>query len=58
VAGPSREAEFTDLPPGNYRFRVAAAYEGPWAEAEALALQVAPPFYRTAGFLAMATAAC
>lgn len=56
VAGPAREAVFTDLPSGNYRFRVAAAYEGPWAEAEGLALQVAPPFYRTAGFLAMATA--
>jgi signal transduction histidine kinase len=55
MAGPMREAVFTDLPGGSYRFRVAAAYEGPWTESPGLPIQVAPPFYRTLWFLAMAT---
>jgi signal transduction histidine kinase len=55
MAGSTREAIFTDPPPGDYRFRVAAAYEGPWLEAEGMSIHVAPPFYTTARFLAMAT---
>jgi len=49
---------FNDLPSGNYRFRVAATYEGPWSESQAAAISVAPPYYRTGWFLTgvMATA--
>jgi signal transduction histidine kinase len=56
MAGPAREAVFTDLPSGTYRFRVAAAYEGPWVEAQGMSISVAPPFYRTGWFLATSAA--
>jgi signal transduction histidine kinase/ligand-binding sensor domain-containing protein len=58
MAGSAREAVFNDLPSGNYRFRVAATYEGPWIESQAAAISVAPPYYRTGWFLTatMATA--
>ena len=58
MAGSAREAVFNDLPSGDYRFRVAATYEGPWSESQAAAISVAPPYYRTGWFLTgvMATA--
>jgi signal transduction histidine kinase/ligand-binding sensor domain-containing protein len=47
-AGPQRVATFSNLPPGDYRFRVAATTDGAWTESEAtFALVVPPPFYRT-----------
>ena len=46
MAGPAREAVFTDLPSGNYRFRLAGTHDGPWVEAPASIISVAPPFYR------------
>ncbi|HLJ11233.1 MAG TPA: two-component regulator propeller domain-containing protein [Planctomycetaceae bacterium] len=52
-AGSRREAFYTNLPPGSYRFRVSAAnLDGPWSEAEQpveLALQ--PYFYQTRWFI-------
>ena len=51
-----RGEHYTNLPPGRYRFRVAASNnDGVWAEEEAaLAFYVAPFFYQTYGFYALA----
>jgi ligand-binding sensor domain-containing protein/signal transduction histidine kinase len=51
----SRVASFPKLPPGEYRFRVAAANEdGVWNETGAsLAITVLPPFWRTWWFLTL-----
>jgi signal transduction histidine kinase len=57
MAGSAREAVFNDLPAGDYRFRVAATYDGPWVEAQASTISVAPPYYRTAWFLTSVMAA-
>ena len=57
MAGSAREAVFNDLPSGDYRFRVAATYEGPWTESQTAVFSVAPPYYRTGWFLASAVAA-
>jgi ligand-binding sensor domain-containing protein/signal transduction histidine kinase len=53
-AGSSRVARFNKLPPGRYRFHVAAANEdGIWNEAGAeLGVVVLPPFWRTWWFIA------
>lgn len=50
--GTARQAVYTNLPPGQYRFRVAASHDGsPWAEATlGVPLTVFPPFYRTTWF--------
>jgi ligand-binding sensor domain-containing protein/signal transduction histidine kinase len=55
-AGSRRNAYYTNLPPGRYRFRVQAANEnGIWNEAGAeVAFVIKPPFYRTLWFLALA----
>jgi signal transduction histidine kinase len=55
-AGSRRNAYYTNLPSGHYRFRVQAANEnGIWNEAGAeIAFAVKPPFYRTLWFLALA----
>jgi ligand-binding sensor domain-containing protein/signal transduction histidine kinase len=52
-AGTSREATYTNLRGGNYRFRVRAANaDGLWSSTEAtLAIAVTPPFWETAWFL-------
>ena len=52
-AGSRREAFYTNLPPGNYRFRVSAANpDGPWNEARrAVEFTLAPYFYQTPWFL-------
>jgi len=53
--GAGRVASFPKLPPGQYRFRVAAANEdGVWNEAgAALTITVLPPFWRTWWFLTL-----
>jgi ligand-binding sensor domain-containing protein/signal transduction histidine kinase len=55
-AGSRRNAYYTNLPPGHYRFRVKAANEnGIWNEAGAeVTFVIKPPFYRTLWFLALA----
>ncbi|WP_115527816.1 sensor histidine kinase [Xanthomonas arboricola] len=51
-AGTRREAAYTNLRPGHYRFRVLAANEdGVWNEQGAtLEIQIPPPFYLTTWF--------
>ncbi len=51
-AGSRREAFYTNLPPGTYRFHVrAASGTGPWSElAVPMQLTVKAPFYRTIWF--------
>lgn len=51
-AGTTRQATYTNLPPGNYRFHAAASHDGsPWAEATlGVPITVFPPFYRTTWF--------
>ena len=48
-AGTRREATYTNLPPGDYRFTVKAANsDGVWSNAPAsVALRIAPPWWRT-----------
>ena len=57
--GPGRTAEYTDLAPGPYTFRVRAVSEdGVWSERDAvLAFSVAPAFYQTAWFRLLCGAA-
>ena len=52
-AGTRREAFYTNLPPGNFRFRVAACSDDfPCSEASSpLSLQIAPSFYGRAWFV-------
>ena len=54
-AGARREAFYTNLPPGNYRFRVSAATrDAPWIESkDPVEFTVAPFFYQTRWFLPM-----
>jgi signal transduction histidine kinase/ligand-binding sensor domain-containing protein len=58
-AGTRRQAFYTDLAPGNYRFRVIAANNsGVWNEAgAALDFSVAPAYYQTNWFAALSVAA-
>ena len=53
-AGNRRFTYYANLPPGNYRFRVAARKtDGDWNEAQtAYEVDFRPPFYRTAVFRA------
>jgi len=53
-----REAQYTNLSPGQYRFRVTATTDGTWQEPEAtLAFTVRPPWYRTGTFYGVSAAA-
>ncbi len=54
-AGTRRQAFYTDLPPGNYTFRVIAANsDGVWNEAPAaLEFSIAPAYYQTNWFRAL-----
>jgi signal transduction histidine kinase/ligand-binding sensor domain-containing protein len=58
-AGAMRRAFYTDLPPGNYRFRVIAANDsGVWNEqGDTLAFSIAPAWWQTNGFRASCAAA-
>jgi signal transduction histidine kinase/ligand-binding sensor domain-containing protein len=52
-AGTRRQAFYTNLPPGEYRFRVRASNDGVPAEREAVwAFTLAPAFYQTGWFAA------
>ncbi|PWU01420.1 MAG: hypothetical protein C5B51_22770, partial [Terriglobia bacterium] len=57
--GNRRQAFYDDLPPRNYRFRVMASNnDGVWNEAgTSLDFSVAPAYYQTTWFLALAVAA-
>ncbi|WP_201314946.1 sensor histidine kinase [Dyella sp. EPa41] len=57
-AGSRRQAFYTDLPPGSYRFHVAARVgDGEWHEATApLAFTVKPAFYQTGMFMLLVVA--
>ena len=52
---PSAEAfkEYTNLDPGDYRFRVQAAVAGGWGPAAELGLSLRPAFWQTPGFAAL-----
>ncbi|MEW6157313.1 MAG: two-component regulator propeller domain-containing protein [Verrucomicrobiota bacterium] len=54
-AGVARQASYTTLPPGQYRFRVIACNNsGVWNETGAsVGLNVIPPFWRTSWFLTL-----
>ncbi|MGE3509450.1 MAG: two-component regulator propeller domain-containing protein [Vicinamibacterales bacterium] len=52
-AGSRRQAFYTNLQPGHYRFRVRASNDGVWSEREAVwAFELAPAFYETRWFAA------
>jgi signal transduction histidine kinase len=52
-AGTSRQAVYTNLRPGDYRFRVAAANkDGLWSEPAVWAFSLSPAFYETRWFFA------
>jgi signal transduction histidine kinase/ligand-binding sensor domain-containing protein len=53
-AGSSREATYTNVPSGDYLFRVSTTANGEWTEAARWAFSVAPPFYRTPSFITLA----
>jgi signal transduction histidine kinase/ligand-binding sensor domain-containing protein len=57
-AGTSRQVSYTNLPPGTYRFRVAASNgDGVWSEpGAALELGIQPMFYQTRWFYALSFA--
>ncbi len=57
-AGSRRQAFYTDLPPGTYRFRVAARLDGSaWQESPAaLSFTVLPAFYQTSLFTLLVVA--
>lgn len=58
-AGTRRTAFYTNIPPGNFRFRVIAANnDGVWnTDGATLEIVVVPPFYRTWWFYALAALA-
>lgn len=58
-AGAATQAVYANVPPGDYRFRVAAAIDNhAWTESAApLALSIAPAFYQTWWFLALSVCA-
>jgi signal transduction histidine kinase/ligand-binding sensor domain-containing protein len=58
-AGTIRQASYTNLPPGDYRFRVAASRnDGVWNEAASTwAFTIEPMFYQTRWFYAICAAA-
>ena len=51
-AGNVREASFSSVPSGDYRFRVSTTANGEWTEAVGWEFSLAPPFYRTRDFAA------
>jgi signal transduction histidine kinase/ligand-binding sensor domain-containing protein/DNA-binding response OmpR family regulator len=59
-AGTRREASYTQVPPGQYRFEVmAAGPDGGWSRPATIAVEVIPRFYETLWFQALCVlAAC
>jgi signal transduction histidine kinase/ligand-binding sensor domain-containing protein len=51
--GNVREATYSNVPSGDYRFRVSTTANGEWTEAARWEFSVAPPFYRTREFAAL-----
>lgn len=50
-AGARREVSFSNVPPGDYRFRVSATTDGVWNEAQTVwAFSIPPPIYQTSTF--------
>ncbi|HSS03328.1 MAG TPA: two-component regulator propeller domain-containing protein [Kofleriaceae bacterium] len=56
-AGAQRVAQYTNLPPGDYRFIVAAAIDDKWGPEGVLAMTKPPLFYQTRWFDVLALAA-
>lgn len=57
-AGQRRQAFYTDLPPGNYQFHVAASLDGDhWEEAAPISFTLEPAFYQTSVFMLLVVAA-
>ena len=52
-AGSGREATYAGVPSGSYNFRVSTTANGEWTEAARWEFSVAPPFYRTPGFITL-----
>jgi signal transduction histidine kinase/ligand-binding sensor domain-containing protein len=52
-----RQARYSNLPAGNYRFRVSSTIDGTWTEPTVWAFTVAPPFFLTWRFLSIVGAA-
>jgi signal transduction histidine kinase/ligand-binding sensor domain-containing protein len=52
AGGARRSVSYEHLPSGQYRFRVSATTDGIWTDAASWEFAVAPPFYRSRGFLA------
>ncbi len=51
AAGGRRQAFYTSIPPGRYRFMVSASYDGAaWSSPAAVELTLEPRFYQTAWF--------
>jgi signal transduction histidine kinase len=48
-----RQARYSSLPAGNYRFRVSSTIDGTWTEPTVWAFTVAPPFFLTWWFLSI-----
>jgi signal transduction histidine kinase/ligand-binding sensor domain-containing protein len=55
-AGKSRQAVYTNLPAGTYRFLVTGHHTGPWSEPAVMAVSVSAPFHQTAWFMILLTA--
>ena len=56
-AGARRQVSYTNLPPGNYRFRLEAASDGNWTANQVnWNFIVLPPFYRTYWFYGLSLA--
>jgi signal transduction histidine kinase/ligand-binding sensor domain-containing protein len=55
--GEEQQARYSNLPAGDYRFRVSTTIDGHWTESAVWAFTVAPPFFLTWWFLSIAGAA-
>lgn len=54
-AGERREASYTNLPPGDYQFRVASYHDGAWIEARTpLGMSILPALYQIKTFYGLA----
>jgi hypothetical protein len=53
-AGPLRIAQYTNLPPGDYRFVVESGLNDQWGSAASITVTLPPRFYQTGWFYALA----